>query len=177
MDPIPTPEDLREQAAEEEFGLVTFGTLAKGQADIARAIRADRTRGLVIVSVVIVFAIVFGAWTWSSSTTATDAKRAAESAAGAAERAETATQAIDRDLVERSRGACIRFNVQQKSTREANITLLVEGFRPFVTDLAGLEKFKLVLVPIAEAAWPYRDCSDAGINEFLKNPPEDPAAS
>lgn len=79
--------------------------------------------------------------------------------------------------IDRARGSCQQFNVQQKSTREGNVNLLVEGFRPFVKpgDEPKLDDFRRVLVPLAEKAWPYRDCSDIGIEQFLRNPPPDPA--
>lgn len=108
---------------------------------------------------------------------ATAAQASADAAKAAAATAQAAVDQANADRADRSRGSCIQFNVQQKATRAANVQLLVEGFRPFVQpgDEAKLAQFQAGLESIAQVAWPYRDCSPAGIDDFLKNPPVDPA--
>lgn len=96
--------------------------------------------------------------------------------------AELAQQAIDQlnaDRAKNSRGSCIQYNVQQQQRRDGNVHLLIEGFRPLATTPESMQKLVELegrLIEIAAATWPYRDCSDAGIEAFLKNPPQDPAA-
>lgn len=89
-----------------------------------------------------------------------------------------AVRQVEQDRVERSRGSCIQFNVNQHNTREAIVQGLVETFRPLTTPdkLGQLEFFAASLRANVEILLPYRDCSDAGVEAFLKEPPQDPAA-
>lgn len=94
-----------------------------------------------------------------------------------ADRAAAAVRQVEQDRVERSRGSCVQFNVNQHNTREAEIVGLVNTFTPLVPpDRQGqLEFFAASLRANVEILLPYRDCSDAGIEAFLKEPPSDPA--
>lgn len=82
----------------------------------------------------------------------------------------------DADRQERSRGSCVQFNINQSNTREAIVVGLVETFRPFITPgrESDLDSFSASLRVNVERQLPYRDCSDAGIDKFLKDPPQDP---
>lgn len=96
--------------------------------------------------------------------------------------ASQAQKAIDQAEVDRKAnkvGSCIQFNINQENTREAIINGLVNTFRPLVQPgrEADFEKFAKSLRENVEGLLPYRDCSDDGIERFLKNPPVDPAVT
>lgn len=77
------------------------------------------------------------------------------------------------------RGACIQFNTNQKNTRDAIVFGLVETFRPLTQPnrTADLDAFAKSLRANVDRQLPYRDCSEAGIQKFLEDPPPDPATT
>lgn len=122
--------------------------------------RSNRKRATVaIVLAFVVFAAVIGTLVWSvrSNGDRIDAQNA--------------------DRRDRSRGSCIQFNVQQDRDREAIVRGVIDGLKPVVTSEEGaqfLEAFEPSLRVSVVAQLPYRDCSQAGIDAFLQNPPPDP---
>lgn len=78
------------------------------------------------------------------------------------------------DRASRSYGSCVQFNVTQQNEREAIVGGIVETFRPLAADVARLEAFAADLRANVEQRLPYRDCSPAGIEAFLRDPPPDP---
>lgn len=114
---------------------------------------------------------------------AKDAKQSAATAQAAADKAQAAVDQANADRAERSRGSCIQFNVDQLSKRGfAHDQLFalsrLSGESP--VDEANLPpdvKQRLDAYDSFTAAkFPYRDCSDAGIEEFFRHPPSDPNA-
>lgn len=83
----------------------------------------------------------------------------------------------DADRKDRSRGSCIQFNVKQQSDRDAYVSGSVEALRQVATGAQAqdfIDAYEAALRANAPAKFPYRDCTQAGIDAFLENPPPDP---
>lgn len=83
-----------------------------------------------------------------------------------------------RDQQEARRGSCVQFNVDQQNKREAITGGIVEALRKLITTPEGsafVDELEPVLRESVTSKLPYRDCSPAGIEAFLKKPPSDPA--
>lgn len=71
--------------------------------------------------------------------------------------------------------ACVQFNVQQQGDRASAVNSLLALLPPEVP-LTAEQQIQLKAYQAAvEKDQPFRDCSTAGIHEYLTNPPEDPA--
>lgn len=175
----PTPRDLTEKAAEEELGMITMKSLAQGQADIAKEMHGDRILGAVIIGVFVVLLLAHGAWSLIDHNTAHDADRSAASAQQAAAAANTAVARQDVEIASRAYSGCVSFNINQSNVREAITVSIVDAFRPFTTadKQSQLDAFGVVLRDKVEKLLPYRDCSPAGIQQSIANPPPDPNGS
>lgn len=81
----------------------------------------------------------------------------------------------DRERKERSVGSCIQANVAIQKQREAMVTSLLalvpEGTVLRPDQQASIDRYRAAVA----VQLPYRDCSPAGIEAFLRNPPTDPA--
>lgn len=81
------------------------------------------------------------------------------------------------DRASRSYGSCVQFNVKQDADRDAIVQGIVASLResfPSERTEAFVMTFEPKLRANVERLLPYRDCSPAGIEEFLKHPPPDP---
>jgi hypothetical protein len=94
------------------------------------------------------------------------------------------------DLAEQRIAACRQYNDQQKRARDASVqiatTAVIAGLTQLAADPAHLSPEEQairdrVVVQVTDAstqtalaAYPYRDCSAAGIDRYLSHPPPDP---
>lgn len=175
----PTPRDLAEKAAEEELGMVSMQSLAQGQADIAKEMHGDRILGAVVISVVVLAMVAFGVFILVEHNATHKANGAANTAQGAADKANDAVAQVQTERNEAATATCIRFNIGQRNTREAIVQGITQAFQPLVAagDQHKLDDFSAALRASVTTLLPYRDCSPAGIDAFAKNPPPDPATT
>lgn len=77
-------------------------------------------------------------------------------------------------------GSCIQFNVNQKAQRDAIVTGIGDALDKLLPadprSQAFVAQFRTEAAVTVAAQLPYRDCSPAGIAEFLQHPPADPNA-
>jgi hypothetical protein len=156
-DPI-TGEDvraLRDETHTLAASVDKFATKAQ-VAEVRRlANRANINSTLAVLALVLACIVAFIGWQSNSST----------------------LDRFEADRLDRSRGSCVQFNVNQHNQRDAIVNGLVDTFRPLVQPgrEAELDTFAASLRTNVDNQLPYRDCSDAGIEAFLRNPPQDPA--
>lgn len=147
---------LREDTKELTGAVNVFATKAELADSTRLAKRANINSTLAAVALVLVAIVAFIGWQSNSSTLAR----------------------FEADRVDRSRGSCAQFNVNQRNQRDAIVNGLIDTFRPLVTPEKGdqFRQFSADLRANVDRQLPFRDCSDAGIEEFLRNPPPDPAS-
>lgn len=183
-----TTASLAEEIAAETKTLNTLLGQYASKADVQRqleteraatkimVVRRDRWRNiaLTVIALGLVGSLAIGLW---AKSVGDQAKRATVRNAQLAADLKSLVDQQAADRLRNSRGSCIQFNVDQKNKREAQVQGLVDTFRLFVTDTSKLDDFAAAYRARLEVLLPYRDCSDAGVDKFLKNPPPDPATT
>lgn len=88
---------------------------------------------------------------------------------------QTLTEQINSDRKVNTTGSCIQENARMARMRSALKKSLLALVPQGTTPTEAQQKTITAYNTVVDAELFYRDCSDAGIAEYLKNPPADPA--
>lgn len=130
------------------------------------------------VQALCIIAIVVGAVAYvHSRDAAIESKRVAVESKRVADDLRNLVNDITQQRAEQIVSSCKQFNDQQRGDRSSAVnslrTLIPEGVEPTAQQQARLDAYAAQV----EVDQPYRDCTEAGIKEYLTNPPPDPATT